>query len=295
MSCEIDTKTKNKSIEKSKSNRIDSLANRYLELNRFSGTIAVKRSDSVIYHQSFGLADYENKIPFSDKTAFKIGQITELITWSILNKLVKKEKNELSDSVSQYFSELKSDLTVEDLLNQSFYSSNTKDEIDFNTLGRLIEKVSGKSYQENIKEYGDDLELENTYFQKEDSSAAIGYLFHNYRGNGLELQKSPSFNPEIAFSSKGIKSTANDLIKIVSTDVTKELELDGYLETDGFSYSLVKKSNDKIIIIVLSNRRHPVAKEISNSIEAILKNEEYKVPLSRKPFSINSKLLEDYS
>lgn len=112
LSCEIDTKTKNESIEKSKSNKIDSLANRYLELNRFSGTIAVKRGESIVYHQSFGLADYENKIPFSNKTAFKVGQITELITWSILNRLVENEKIEPSDSVSQYFSELKSDLTI---------------------------------------------------------------------------------------------------------------------------------------------------------------------------------------
>lgn len=137
--------------------------------------------------------------------------------------------------------------------------------------------------------------MENTYFQKEDSSVAIGYLFHNYRGKGLELQQSPSFNPEIAFSSKGIKSTANDLMKIATTGVIKELEITGYLENDGFSYSLINQPKDKITIIVLSNRRHPVAKEISNSIEAILKDKEYKMPLSRKPFSINSKLLENYS
>ena len=195
--------TKSDNLEHDKILKIDSLANRYLELNRFSGTIVVSKEEEVIYNQSFGFADYESKRPFSDKTAFKVGEITKVITDNLISRLVEQDKFLLTDGLSKFVTEIKSDLTINDLLSSSI---SEKSNDDYNTLGKLIEKVSGKSYQENLNEYNRDLGLENTYFQKEDSSLAMGYLFHNYRGNELELQKSPSYNLEKAFSSKGLKS-----------------------------------------------------------------------------------------
>ena len=60
--------------------KIDSLAQRYQDLGRFSGTILVAQGDSILYNSSFGKADYEAMIKFSDQTTFKIGFLTELIT-----------------------------------------------------------------------------------------------------------------------------------------------------------------------------------------------------------------------
>ena len=69
----------------------------------------------------------------------------------------------------------------------------------------------------------------------------------------------------------------------------------GYLENDGFSYSVVNNPKNKISIIVLSNRKHPITKEISNSIDSILEDKEYRIPLERKQFDIDKKLLKEYS
>lgn len=287
LSCKKDNEARDQKLEKSKSDKIDILANSYLELDRFSGAILVAKNDVIVYNKSFGFANYENKIPFSSTTAFKIGEITELVTKDIANRLNKEVKIEPTDKLSNYLTEIESDITINDLLNQT---SDTA----YNTLGRFIEKVSGKSYQENIEKYSADLKLENTYFQKIDSLNATGYLYHNYRGKGLEFQKSPIYNLEKAFSSKGLKSTGNDLIKILKSN-PKELRINGYLDNDGFSYSLVNDTNNKISIIVLSNRRHPVAKEISNSITAILNDTEYRIPLPREAFDIDKTTLADFS
>ena len=138
------------------------------------------------------------------------------------------------------------------------------------------------------------MNLENTYFQRTSSEKAVGYLYHNYRGSGLELQQSPSYNLEEAFSSIGLKSTASDLVKI-AYHKQEDLNLDGYLENDGFSYSLVHDVVNSITIIVLSNRRHPVANEISSSIKAILNGVDYRLPLLRKPYAINKDILKEYS
>ena len=120
------------------------------------------------------------------------------------------------------------------------------------------------------------------------------HLYYNYRGNGLELQESSVYDMEMAFSSRGIKSSANDLTKIVHSEPERDVEIEGYLGKDGFSYSVFYQAEDGLAIIVLSNRRHPVAKEISNSIDSIMKGASYKVPLKRDPVDINPELLNNY-
>lgn len=286
-SCKSNNQSKPPYLEEAKALKIDSLANRYLELNRFSGTILVAKNGSEIYNENFGFADYENNIEFSSNTAFKIGEITELVTANIIHGLVKERKINLSDSISKYILEVNPDRTIGELLDK-------KSENDFNILGKLIEKVSNRTYQQNIESYSKELELENTFFENTDSSLAVGYLYHNYRGEGLELQKSPTYNREEAFSSKGLKSTAKDLLKIINSN-PKEMNIHGYLENDGFSYSLVHDENDTISIIVLSNRKHPVTGEISNSISSILDGKKYKLPLRREPFNIDKILLKDFA
>ncbi len=324
VSCKTETKSKSKVLEKPKSEKIDNLAIRYLELNRFSGVILITKGDTTIYNNEFGLADYENDKPFSNKTTFKIGEISELVTSNIIQKMAKNGKFQKSDMVSKYLPEIKSDFTINDLLNhktnlqtlQTIQEQNPelefstieyanlaiqssdkseRSELNYNILGLLIEEISGKTFKENINNYSKELSLENTYFQKPDSSLAVGYLYHNYRGNGPELQKVPDSNSDITFSSNGLKSTANDLAKIINSNSKDILEIDGYLKNDGFSYSIVNNPKTKIAIIVLSNRRHPIAKEISTSITEILENKKYALPLARKQIDIDKKLLNDYS
>ncbi|WP_239970606.1 serine hydrolase domain-containing protein [Confluentibacter citreus] len=322
VSCKKDKESKIEYLEKSKVENINILANRYLELNRFSGVILVARNNNILYNESFGFADYESKKPFSDKSTFKIGTISELITENMVQEMANKDDFQLSDSISKYIPEIEADITINDLLNHNTHlpsiqkiqqktpelkystiaytnlgskSSDTLEisDLDYNILGLLIERISGTSFQKNIQDYSANLGLENTYFQKKNTSLVVGYLYSNYRGNGDELHKSPSADLDITFSSNGLKSTARDLIKIINQN--KELDIYGYLENDGFSYSLVNDPKTQTTIVVLSNRRHPVAKEMSTAINQIFQDEEYRLPLLRKPFDIDKKLLKDYS
>ena len=285
LSCE--NKAQILETDKLKVNKIDSLANRYLELNRFSGQIIVAKNQTVIYNKSFGFADYEKKTPFSNKTAFKIGEISKIITENIILKLAENETIKLTDKVSKYLNAFESEYTINDLIIDNT-DSNT------NTLGKLIEKVSGKNYQYNIDEYGKTLKLENTFYNKENSPVAKGYLYNNYRGKGLELHESPTYNLNDVFSSQGIKSTGNDLVKIVESN-PKDINISGYLDNDGFSYSLTSGLKNNKLIIVLSNRKHPVAGEISNSINAILDNNNVTFPLLRQPYNINKNTLKNFT
>ena len=324
LACKNETQFSPAQLNKATSAEIDLLGNRYLELGRFSGAVLVAKGDSINYSNNFGLSDYKNQKTFSDTTAFKIGEVSELITAEIIRKMAQEGKLNLSDPVSDYLHEIKADYTIEDLLNHNTglpsiqaikeqypelpYSTtgyanlayeapqtSGNSELNYNLLGLLIEYISGSSYEENVQDYSLDLGLKNTFFEKKDNETAVGYLYHNYRNRGLELQKSPVFNSETAFSSTGLKSTAKDLLKIIKSAPDREIDVIGYTENDGFSYSVQKIPGSNTTIIVLSNRRHPVAGEISSNISDILQGKEPRLPLPRKPFDIDKKLLQEYS
>jgi len=223
--------------------KVDTVAKRYQTLGRFSGTILIAKEKEIIFNQSYGFADYEKEIPFSDTTIFKIGTLTELF----INHLTKQ---------------------------------------------RGFNKKDNPAFQKSIEKFCLKNGLNNTFYQKENTVIANGYLFHNYRGQGLELQKSVSDEQEQGFSNYGLKSTATDLLKFAQSLSNQTIQKSGYLENDGFSYAFQK--NKDLTIIILSNRRHPVAEEMATTIQAIDKEEAYELPLLRTPFAANPNLYPDY-
>ena len=311
-------------IGRAKQSSIDALVNRYLALGRFSGVVVVADSQAVYYSNSFGLAKYEDNTPFSDLTAFKVGKVSELILAQLVEQMAEVGKFALSDKITQHLPEIKTDLTIQDLLthNTRFPSIKSigamhpeqeyttvgyanlaatapnatgQSDLDYNILALLIEKVSGQSYQKNIAGYSVRLGLENTYFQSQDTALATGYLYYNHRGQGLERTVAPIYDEAIAFGSRGIKSTANDLVKIIYANPEKSVDLAGYLPEDGFSYAVRYRAEEGTATVVLSNRRHPVAQELATAIAAILKGETYRLPLARTPVDTKPVLLDAYS
>lgn len=163
-------------------------------------------------------------------------------------------------------------------------------------LGLIIEKVNKKSFQEMTEQYSTEWNLENTYLKITDpENEAKGYLFGNFRGEGMELIEAPKYEVEEAFSSEGLKAGIFDVLKLSQITKRNTIEQNDYLAEDGFSYSLSKDEQAGLTVVVLSNRRHPVANEISGSIRAIYKNKLYKIPLPKKQVPINTDMLEEYA
>lgn len=286
-SCAIDKKEDKIDKFETIKTKIDSLGNRYLELGRFSGTIILADKDTVLYHKSFGLADYENNIKFSDKTAFKIGELSQLITNDIFQRLIDMGKLKSSESILQYTEGKTSKLKIQELIEDSTL-------IDYNVLGHIIENATGINFQSHIQEYSERLTLENTFFDGKNANVAKGYLFQNTTGNGLELIPAKEYDLSEAFSNSGIKSTALDMLKVLRSK-DRKVEKEGYIEDDGFSYSVKSNIDDRYFIVILSNRRQPVAQEMTISLESILRGRNYTLPLPRKPFEIDRQKLKDFT
>ncbi|MEG9328399.1 DUF3471 domain-containing protein [Salinimicrobium catena] len=132
-----------------------------------------------------------------------------------------------------------------------------------------------------------ELQLKNTFFQQQaPAKAATGYV-HSVGSAGPEVE------PVNSDQQPQLWTTAKDLQKLLESIPKKNIEKEGYLENGGFSFAVRK--NGEIIVVVLSNRRHPVAGEMAKSIEQLWKREPYQLPLPRKESRVSSALLEEYA
>lgn len=146
-----------------------------------------------------------------------------------------------------------------------------------------LEADSRKAVRALIEE----LSLKNTFLQKQTpKNAATGYI-HNFGPNGPETQPIPQ-STELQ-----LWTNAQDLQKFIKTIADENFIQDGYSKTGGFNYA-IRKSGD-LNVIVLSNRRHPVAGEMAESIENLWRRSPYQLPLLRKETDISPSLLQDYA
>ena len=133
----------------------------------------------------------------------------------------------------------------------------------------------------------EELDLQNTFLQKEaPQNAAKGYI-HSIGPDGPETTPAPQ-DTELQ-----LWTNATNLQKLIATIAGESLVQDGYSETGGFSYAIRKNQN--LSVIVLSNRRHPVTGEMAESIEQLWKREPYQLPLLRKETKVSPALLQEFA
>ncbi len=155
--------------------------------------VAVVEGDKVVFAKGFGYRDYENKIPVDTNTLFAIGSTTKAFTSAILGKLRDDKKLSFDESPRKYIPELEfynddmnKNIIIKDLMRHSTgISSNDDSWVLFPTYnkdslllrvkyqepisrvrqqwyynnymflaqGVLAEKITGKSWEDNITNY----------------------------------------------------------------------------------------------------------------------------------------------
>ncbi len=154
-------------------------------------SIAVVEKNKVVYVGGFGFRDHEKKLPVTENTLFAIGSCTKAFTASILGMLEKEGKLSLDKPVRDYLPELKfkndytnKHATLRDMMchrtglprhDYSWYGSTASrsellervqyqepsaelrqtyqyNNFMFLAQGMVIEKLTGKSWEENMKE-----------------------------------------------------------------------------------------------------------------------------------------------
>lgn len=164
--------------------------------------VLVAKDGNVVYKKAFGYADVANKVKVSTDTKFRIGSVTKQFTAAAILKLQEENKLQVTDKISKYFPDFPrgEEVTLHHLLTHTsgIHSYTSKgdfiekvvkpisndellnyfkdDPYDFNPgeqywynnsayflLGYIIEKVSGKSYGQYLKDtFFDPLGMKNS-------------------------------------------------------------------------------------------------------------------------------------
>jgi len=214
--------------------------------------VAVVRGDQVIYSKGFGYRDMENKKPVTPNTLFAIGSSSKAFTSSLIGLLEKDGKLKLDDKatsllpqLSFYNTEMNNQITVRDLmahrtglsrydLSWFLFNTSNRDSIIsrvkymkptsgirerwyynnfmFLAQGMIAERLSGKTWEQNIKEkFFDPLEMTRSTTSietfKNDSDASLPYTIEN----GNEIKKIDYYNINGMGPAGSINSSVNDM------------------------------------------------------------------------------------
>ena len=234
--------------------QIDSVFSKY----HFNGSVAVLKGDAILYRKEEGFEDFKKKKKIDSNSVFAIASLSKQFTAVLI--LLQEEKGKLNteDQVSKYVPAFQTkqfeNITIKQLLNHTsgisdsghgllsepgkeFHYSNK----GFRFLGDIIEKVSGRSYEENIK----DLFLKVGMNNSSTPNLFSGNHFAGaYTGNSKNYQQISNMpkrlaNKEISIPAGGILTTVSDLYlwntKLYSGEILAQKSLKKFLEKSSAS------------------------------------------------------------
>jgi D-alanyl-D-alanine carboxypeptidase len=233
--------------------RVDQFIRAHIKKNQIPGlSLAVIRNGKVIKARGYGFSNLELNVPATKDTVYEIGSISKQFTAMAIMLLVEDGKLSLDDKLTKYLFPLPTrwqeftiraclDMTTgikghADISDFSMLKDYSADEFiklfeneplaiepgedwyytstGYNLIGMVIEKVTGKSYEEFITErIFEPLKLTSTRVKNIKEIVkhrADGYTF-NHKG---ELIKSEPHRPRVIAPSGGILSNLVDLIKL---------------------------------------------------------------------------------
>lgn len=250
----------------------------YLSENEFQGTVLIAKQDVVLFKRGYGMADMTNNIPNQPETIFRIASLTKAFTALGIMQLQETGKLQVNDPLSKYFPDLNvgDQVTIHHLLThlsglqsefdnelwdnpakrlqeklqtnfqlqfepcESFLYSN----VAYVILGHLIEKVSGQSYEEYMKEHiFEPLNMKRTFVESHTD------LKLDNQAEGYENDFSGESSPVDFFQSDpgpgGISSTVEDLYlwdralysdQLLDKDSFASMFIDYAPTSDGYGY-----------------------------------------------------------
>lgn len=229
----------------------DSILNKEFKSNEPGATAIVVNKGQVIYKKAVGMADMELNVLLQTDMIFRIGSISKQFTAVAILQLVEQGKLSLQDELKKHVPELpfKETITIEQLLNHTSgivsYTSKqdfsgkmrtdmkpmeiihltSKDSLEFkpgskwnynNTgyiiLGYIIEKLSGKTYEEYVHQHlFAPAGMNNSFYGSE--AKIIRNRAKGYERENNVLQNSDYISMTLPYAAGSLLSTVEDLWK----------------------------------------------------------------------------------
>jgi len=343
--------------------KVDEYMSAAVRVNRFSGSVLLARDGQPVVSRGYGMANLEHGVPNTPQTVFRIGSVTKQFTGMAITLLQERGKLSVSDPICKYLSDCAQawqPITIKNLLTHSAGIPNYTEFPDFMKtaaadtnateltnrfrdkplqfalgekfaysnsgyflLGTIIERVSGKSYDDFLQEnIFNPLGMKQTGYDNPVrliKNRAAGYA----RTNDGFINAAP-ISMSTAYSAGALYSTVEDLLlwdqalyteKLVSRKSLDEAFTPfksnyGYGWTIGkrydrqviahgggifgFSAYIARYPADRVTVVVLSNVEGAPSGEIANNLSAIIFGAPYEIPTERKEIQVAAKTLEKY-
>ncbi len=351
----------------------DEYLSAWAKQGRFSGVVLIARGDKILLQKGYGMANFEQNVPNTPDTVFRIGSITKSFTALSVLQLEERGLLNVNDPAVKYIPELPqpwSAITIHQLLchksgvpdfisAKAYSDTNDPEHIEkalrefadnpllsppgetvrysnsgYILLGRIIEKVSGKSYEDYLTEnILQPAGMTHTAFDH--GRPLVPHRANGYNFDGEDLINTLPGDSAGGFAAGALHSTAGDLYrfdrllksgKLFSPGLTAKawtayghwvappplaIEAEfgyGWLLgsqfghryighggwVNGFVSQFQRFPDDDAVLIVLSNIETSTYLTVSRDLTAILFGEKYQIPLVRQVVHPSAQVLGRY-
>lgn len=347
----------NRTIE----SKVDAYLKPYLDLNGFSGSILIAKGGRVLLSKGYGMANFELNVPNAPQTKFHLGSVSKTFTAAAIMILQERGQLNVHDPLSKYIPDYPNGdrITLHHLLTNTSGVPNvnnfpeyatqskfphtpsdlilmfkqkpldfepgtrgyTESNSNYNLLAYIIEKLSGQTYGEFLKQnIFEPLGLRDTNHDG-DASVLIANKASGYVPVGAtSVENAPYLDWSIKTGNGSIYSTVEDLLrwdralygeKILKKSSLQQMFTEQYGwfygkrlnrtvvrmngRSPGFNSDFQRYVDDDVCIIVLANTYVPTASVIGSDLAKIVFGEPYEVPKLVKPVQVDAKELALYA
>jgi CubicO group peptidase (beta-lactamase class C family) len=334
-----------------------------VDARQFMGVVLVARGDAVIFSKAYGAANLEWEVPNTTNTRFRLGSITKQFTAACILLLEERGKLRLQDPIKQYLPDVPdawSAITVYQLLTHTGGIMNFTGLPDFDNLqrksyspeqlialfrdrplvfppgsgwgysnsgyivlGAIIEKVSGQTYEQFLREnIFTPLGMSDSGYDS--NSAIIPRRAAGYAMGSNGLVNAGYIHMSVPFAAGALYSTTEDLLrweqglfgnKLLSAESTRRMitpEQRNYAFglmimtyrgrpviqhgglIDGFSAMLTYYPQDQITVIALSNIETSKSGWIVGLLGALAHGDTVTLPSEWQEVSVPLDVLKKY-
>ena len=223
----------------SKSGQVNKLFERTINKGFPGASVIVIHHGKILLNKGYGQANVEKNEPNTPLTIFRLGSITKQFTAMAILQLYDKQMLQINDYVEKYFPGTLNGnkITIKNLLTHtSGITESLNAELAFtpgaqisysnagyNLLGKIIEKVSGMSYEKYLQEniFGP-LGMKNTGYEHPDNkimNRAAGYKINE---SGI-YTNAGEYDISGAFAAGALYSTTEDMYRCDQALYTEKL------------------------------------------------------------------------
>jgi CubicO group peptidase (beta-lactamase class C family) len=340
--------------------RMERIIQDYANRKQFSGAVLVAQDGNILLDKAYGYANLEWDIPNSTTTKFQIASMTKQFTAASILLLEERGKLNVNDPVKKYIPDAPiawDKVTIYNLLTHTSGIPNKYDGITswsqtktpeqlvasfrnkplefqpgetrkysnagYYLLGYLIEKISGQSYGDFVREnILKPLGMNDSGYDS--NSEIIPRRASGYHLGSHGMENGQYHDVTLLFSAGGIYSTTADLLrwerglfgaKLLSAASLEKMttpfkydfacglmvsELDGHRAVEhsggmeGFTSDMIYYPADKLTVIVLNNFSGE-AKSIALKLAAVVRGEKVILPSERKEVTVSPSVLAGYA